>query len=326
MKSLKKKTVYIWMGTIVGLTVILFAVISYFNLQSSAVNAASSVSGGGRPALGMYIQGDMNNPLDKPMDVTKIGSYIYVTDTNHQQVQVYDTSGKFAFKFGKKGTGQGQFQFPYGITGDSQGNVYVADLYNGNISIFTAQGKFVKYFTDDSKKSNFLASPAGLRIYNNKLYVTDIKTNSVFEYSMDGKKLLQFSTATGNTDLLNAPNAVTIDSDNNIYVSDTGNQRLVVYDQNGKFIRIINGSKDGKGASKFVNPRGVGVLPNGTLLMVDNMTHYVYGFDKNGNQKFQFGGIGSDNDQFYLPNGLFVDNNGEVFITDTVNERIAVYN
>lgn len=326
MKSLKKKTVYISMGTIVGLTVILFAAISLFHIQNTAVNAASSITSGGKPALGTYIQGDMSSPLDKPMDVTKIGSDIYVTDTNDQQIQVFDTTGKFVFKFGKKGTGQGQFQFPYGITGDSKGNLYVADLYNGKISVFTAEGKFVKYFTDDNKKSNFLVSPAGLRIYNNKLFVTDIKSNSVYIYSMSGKKLLQLSAASTSDDLLNAPNAVTVDADQDIYVSDTGNARVVEFDKNGKFIRIINGTKNGTGNTKFVNPRGVGVLPDGTLLMVDNMTHYVYGFDKNGNQKFQFGGIGSDNDQFYLPNGLFVDNNGEVFITDTVNERIAVYN
>lgn len=313
------------MGTIVALTVVLFAVISFFHLQNKAVNAASTLKGG-KPALSGYIQGDMSNPLDKPMDATKVGKYIYVSDTNHQQIQVFDSTGKFAFKFGSKGTGEGQFLFPYGITGDSKGNVYVADLYNGKISIFTSEGKFVKYFTDDSKNAGFYASPAGLRIYNNKLFVTDIKSNSVREYSLSGKRLLELTKAAADDDILNAPNAVTIDDEKNIFVSDSGNQRIVKYDKNGKFIGIINGSKDNKGDSKFVNPRGIGVQPNGTLLVVDNMTHYVYGFDQKGKQKFQFGGIGSDNNQFYLPNGLFVDSQGEIFITDTVNERVALYN
>ena len=171
----------------------------------------------------------------------------------------------------------------------------------------------------------FLKAPGGLRIYNNNLFITDIQQNKVFKYTLSGKKLLEISTGTAKDDPLNAPNAITIDHNKNIYVSDTGNQRLLVYDSKGKFIRMINGSKDGKGDSKFVNPRGIGVEPNGTLLMVDNMTHYVYGFDKNGKQIFQFGGLGSEKDQFYLPNGLFVDNKGEVFITDVVNKRIGLY-
>lgn len=322
---MKKKTTYIWMGSIVGLTVILYAVIAFFHLQNNAVNAANALNTG-TPVVSTYITGNMNDPLDKPMDVTKIGSYIYVTDTNHQQVQVFDANGNFAFKFGSKGSKPGQFLFPYGITGDKNGDVYVADLYNGNISIFTPNGKFIKYFTDSKKNPNFLATPAGLRIYNNELYVTDIKSNSVYIYNMSGNKLMQLSYASASDDPLNAPNAVTIDSDNNIYVSDTGDARIVEFDKNGKYIKMINGSKGGTGQTKFVNPRGIGVQPDGTVLMVDNMTHYVYGFDKNGNQRFQFGGIGSANGQFYLPNGLFIDNQGEIFITDTVNARIAVYN
>lgn len=326
MESMKKKTTYIWMGTIVGLTVVLFAALYFFHLQDKSSNVANANSGkGGQPALSNYIQGDMDNPLAKPMDVTEYDQYLYVTDTNHQQVQVFDSKGKFAFKFGQKGTGDGQFQFPYGIAADQKGNIYVADLYNGKISIFTSKGKFVKNFTYDNNNASSLASPAGLRVFNDNLFVTDIKTNRVLEYSLSGKKVLELTVASADDDTLNAPNAIAVDDEKNIFVSDSGNQRLVEYDKNGKFIRIINGSKDGKGDSKFVNPRGIGVL-NGTLLMVDNMTHFVYGFDKEGKQKFQFGGLGSDNNQFYLPNGLFVDSKGKVFITDTVNQRIAQYN
>jgi DNA-binding beta-propeller fold protein YncE len=309
MEGLKKKTTYIWMGTLVGITLVLLSVIYFFHLNDKSEKAAGPSVKAGQPKLGGYIMGDMSNPLDKPMDVTKVGNYVYVSDTNHQQIQAFDSSGKVAFKFGKKGSGDGEFLFPYGITGDNKGN-----------------GKFVKYFTYDTNNAGTLASPAGLRIYNNKLFVTDIKTNRVLEYSLSGEKVLELTTVSSKDDTLNAPNAVTIDDQKNIFVSDSGNQRIVEYDKDGKFIRIINGSNKNKGDSKLVNPRGIGVL-NGTLLMVDNMTHYVYGFDaKTGQKKFQFGGIGSDNNQFYLPNGLYVDSSGKVFITDTVNERIAQYN
>jgi DNA-binding beta-propeller fold protein YncE len=321
---LKKKTTYIWMSAIVVLSVALFAVIYFFQLQDNAVKIASNVKGG-PPTLSYFIQGDLNTPLTKPMDVAKVGEFIYVSDTNNQQVQVFDSSGTPIFKFGKKGSGDGQFQFPYGITGDKDGNVYVSDLYNGKISIFTPKGKFIKYFTDENKKADFVKSPGGLRISGKKIYITDIQQNKVMVYSLDGKKLLEITTATAKDDTLNAPNAVTVDDDQNIYVSDTGNQRLLVFDKNGKFKRLINGSTDGKGDSKFVNPRGIGVLGNGVVLMVDNMTHFVHGFDKDGKQVYQFGGLGSDKEQFYLPNGLFVDEKGEIFITDTVNQRIALY-
>ncbi|WP_042463043.1 6-bladed beta-propeller [Neobacillus dielmonensis] len=321
---MKRKTVYIWMGSIVGLSVILFSAIYFLKLGSNVDNFANKVNGG-QPQFSYFIQGEFKAPLDKPMDVSKIGEYVYVTDTNHKQVQVFDTSGNPIFKFGKEGTGEGEFKFPYGIAGDSKGNVYVADLYNGKISIFSEKGEFKKYFEEKDTSTPAITSPSGLRIFDNKLYVTDIQGKKVMVFNLDGKKLLEITTAAGQDDFLNSPNAVTVDQNKNIYVSDSGNQRVVVYDKKGEFKRTINGSKDAKGQSKFVNPRGIAVDSKGTLFLIDNMTHYVYAFDNKGKQIYQFGGLGAGNDQFYLPNGLYIDEKSELYITDTFNQRVAVY-
>jgi DNA-binding beta-propeller fold protein YncE len=322
---LKKKSVYIWMGTIVTLTMIAFAAIYYFGFQSKVEKAAKIVDPNGAPVFNFMINGEFDKALDKPMDVAKIGSYLYVTDTNHKQVQVFDNAGSSLFQFGKEGSGQGQFKFPYGIAGDKKGNVYVADLYNGNISIFDEKGKFIKYFEEQDKKTKSIQAPAGLRIIGNKIYITDIKSSKVFIFTLDGKKLQEISKGSNEKDILNAPNAVAVDQDDNIYVSDSGNNRVVVYDKKGKYVRIVNGSNDGKGSSVFVNPRGVAVNSKGILYVVNNLTHLVYGFDKEGKKVFSFGGMGDGNEQFYLPNGLYIDNNDQVYITDTLNQRVAVY-
>lgn len=312
------------MGSIVGLTIVLFAVIYFLNLGNKVDTVANSVKSG-PPHFSYFIQGDFKTPLDKPMDVSKIGEYVYVTDTNHKQVQVFDTTGTSIFKFGKEGEGQGEFKFPYGITGDNKGNVYVADLLTGKISIFTKKGEFIKYFEEKDTSSPSIASPGGLRIFDKKLYVTDIEGKKVMVFTLEGKKLLEINSATNKEDLLNSPNAVTVDQDENIYISDSGNQRVVIYDNKGNFKRLLNGNKDGKGDSKFVNPRGLAVDSKGTLYMIDNMTHFVYGFNKKGEQIYQFGGLGAEKEQFFLPNGLYIDEKSQLFITDTFNQRVAVY-
>ncbi|MDR6121605.1 DNA-binding beta-propeller fold protein YncE [Bacillus sp. SLBN-46] len=322
---MKKKTVYIWMGTIVTLTTIVFAAIYFLGLQSELKKTAKIVERNGPPVFNFMINGDIDKSLDKPMDVAKIGSFIYVTDTNHKQVQVFDGAGSPIFQFGKEGSGKGEFKFPYGIAGDKKGNVYVADLYNGNISIFDEKGKFIKYFEEMDKKNKSIESPAGIRIIKEKLYVTDIKKSRLLVYDLKGKKLLELARAKNSKDLLNAPNAVTADKDGNIYVADSGNNRVVVYDKKGNFIRNVNGSKDGKGNSVFVNPRGIAVNSRGILYVVNNLTHFVYGFDEKGKEVFTFGGMGDGNEQFYLPNGLFIDKDDQVYITDTLNQRVAIY-
>ncbi|MEH7179452.1 6-bladed beta-propeller [Neobacillus vireti] len=321
---MKKSTTYIWMSAMVVLSIALFSAITFMDLGPTLkpIVAAANPTDGGEPEFRQSFYGSFEAPLDKPMDVAKIGEFIYVSDTKNTQVQVFDQSGNNVNAFGKKGTEKGQFQFPYGIAGDKDEQVYVADLYNGNISIFTSKGEFIKFFPDNDK---LIQSPGGLRIYDEKLYVTDIKSNKLFIFDLQGKKLMEIGGAGQDEGKFIAPNAVAVDRDNQIYVTDSGNNRVQVFNKDGKFIRIINGSDDGKGTALFVNPRGVAVDSKGTVYVVSNLSHNIYAFDQDGKKVRELGGMGTDNGQLYLPNGLFIDEFGAIYVTDTINQRISVF-
>jgi DNA-binding beta-propeller fold protein YncE len=321
---LKIKTLTLLISTIVTLSVALFAAIYFFNLQDKLKPIVANVDKSGPPKFNQSLYGDFNMPLKKPMDVTKIDELLYVTDAGSQRVQVFDQSGSVVLTFGKLGTKEGELTFPYGISGDKKGNIYVADMANGKISIFNSRGKFIKYF-QETDKNKMITSPGGLRISNDKLYVTDIKKNKLFIFNMQGKKLMELGGAGMDNGKFIAPNAVTIDKDDNIYVSDSGNNRVQVFDKKGKFIKILNGSKDGKGASTLINPRGVAVSSDGTVYIVNNLAHNIYAFDKDGKQLFELGGMGTENDKLYLPNGLFIDDRDTLYVTDTVNQRVSVF-
>jgi DNA-binding beta-propeller fold protein YncE len=144
-------------------------------------------------------------------------------------------------------------------------------------------------------------------------------------FKLNGDKVLEIGGAGAEEGKFLAPNAVTVDDEQQIYVSDSANNRVQVFDKNGKFIRIVNGSKDGKGDTIFLNPRGVAVDSNGTLYVVNNLSHNIYAFDKDGNQKFELGGMGTENGKLYLPNGIFIDDRGTLYVTDTVNQRVCAF-
>ncbi|MEH6992686.1 6-bladed beta-propeller [Neobacillus drentensis] len=320
---MKKTTTYIWMSAMVVLSAALFSGITFLDLGSTLkpiVAQANPTSG--EPEIRQSFYGSFDEPLNKPMDVAKIGELIYVTDTKNNQVQVFDQSGNNVSKFGKAGSEKGQFQFPYGIAGDKDEQVYIADMYNGNISIFTSKGEFIKYFPDEDK---LIQSPGGLRIYDEKLYVTDIKSNKLFIFDLNGKKLMEIGGAGQDEGKFIAPNAVAVDDDNQIYVTDSGNNRVQVFNKDGKFIRIINGSEDGKGTPLFVNPRGVAVDSKGTVYIVSNLSHNIYAYDQDGKKVRELGGMGTENGQLYLPNGLFIDDRDAIFVTDTINQRISLF-
>jgi DNA-binding beta-propeller fold protein YncE len=266
------------------------------------------------------IYGSFDSPLNKPMDVVKVNDLIFVTDTNNQRVQAFDTEYELKFSFGKKGYTKGEFMFPYGIT-TANNQIWVGDLYNKNISIFDMNGKFIKYFTPQGVT---FEGPGGLRIENEKLYMTDLTANKVYVFDLNGKKLLEIKGAFDGLEL-SAPNFVITDG-KDIFVSDSANNRVLKFDSKGNFMLPLNGTKDNSGQAAFINPRGMAVNKDtGTLYIVDKLSHRIHGYDTKGKQKFIFGSFGADNENFILANSIFIDTDGTLYITDTGNNRVTVY-
>ncbi|ODA41994.1 6-bladed beta-propeller [Desulfosporosinus sp. BG] len=326
---MKKNKVYLSMLATFVLVTTVFCYFFLWKDTNLSAQVQKVVNSKAQPVFSEMIYGGFgDDALNKPMDVAVIDQFVYVTDTNNKRVQVFDLGGTPFFKFGKEGTGKGEFKFPYGIAGDKQGQVYVSDLYNGCISIFDSKGKFIKYFAEKDPNEKLIEAPGSLRISGDKLYVTDIKKSKVLVFNMEGKLVKEIGGLGQKAGQFQAPNALTVDKDGNLYVVDTGNQRVQVFDKDYKYVRSINGSANGAGDSIFVNPRGIGVDSRGILYVVSNLTHLVNGFDlsdKTGKKLFSFGGNGESNTQFSLPNGLFVDENDNVYITDSSNQRVAVY-
>lgn len=323
-KTIKRKNVYNSMLLTFFVTTAVF--VYFFYNQTTTIAIPKAINPDGPPVYDRMVYGGFGpDALIKPMDVTVIGDLIYVSDTMNKRVQVFDMDGKPIMKFGKEGKGAGEFRFPYGIDGDGQGNIFVADLYNGCISVHDAKGKFVKFFAENKPEDGILDSPGGLRIIDGKLYVCEIRRSQVYVFDLTGNKLMEIGKMGVNPGEFRAPNGVTADKDGNIYVVDTGNSRVQVFNKDGKFLRIINGAKDGKGSSIFVNPRGIGIDTKGRIYVANNLTNFVVALDKDGKKLFEFGGNGSANTQFALPNGLYVDENDQILITDTINQRVAIY-
>ena len=274
---------------------------------------------GDDPSFVKVIYGKFGSEFDKPMAVTVANNRIYVSDTNNRRVQILDYEGNLVKTFGASGTKPEQFQFPYGLAGDSKGVIYVADLYKGTVAKFDKDGKYLGLFAPKS-----FTAPAGMAIKNDLVYITDVRKNRVQVFDLNGKLVREFGkTGRGNGEFL-APNAITADNEGTVYVTDTGNQRVQIFDKNGKFVRIITGAASKQSGSVFVNPRGIGVDDRGRLYVVSNLTHRLYGFTKAGAQLFNVGGQGEGENQFTLPNGLFIDDLGRVYVTDTANQRIEV--
>ena len=140
---------------------------------------------------------------------------------------------------------------------------------------------------------------------------------------------------------LSEPRGLAVDAQGNIYVADTGNQRIQVFDAQGQ-PKLSFGTL-GNGEGQFNEPRGVAVDAQGNIYVADTWNARVQKFDATG--KFiKSWGTGNDigNSRsammtdgteagnnaaplgFYGPRGVAVDAQGNVFVADTGNKRVVV--
>jgi len=87
---------------------------------------------------------------------------IYSTDYGNHRVQVFNSDGKFLFKFGSKGNGDSQFNYPCGIFVDKRGRIIVVDSDNHRIQVFNSRGEFLFKFGSYGKEDGQFKYPHGV--------------------------------------------------------------------------------------------------------------------------------------------------------------------
>src|SRR3989449_100889 len=143
-------------------------------------------------------------------------------------------------------------------------------------------------------------------------------------------------------DNLNHPSGVAVDGIGNIYAADTLNDRIVVFDPTGKLLESIGSKKlasdnntesDKDKSGELNHPSGVAVDGIGNIYAADTLNDRIVVFDPTGKLLESIGSkkLASDNNtesdkgepgQFKHPFGIAVDNICNIYVADTLNDRI----
>ena len=155
---------------------------------------------------------------------------LYVTDTMAQSIQIFDLEGNFIFSFGKRGNGEGEFNFPTSLAIDQNGNLYVNDSLNFRVQVFTPEGKFLSVFGKHGDGRGEFSSPKGMALdREGHIYVADAIFDSVQIFNKKGELLLYFGEAGHGPGEFWMPTSIFIDQANRIFVADSYNQRIQVF-------------------------------------------------------------------------------------------------
>ena len=262
----------------------------------------------------------------KPMEVAiNQRGEVVVTEWAGHCVTVFSPSGEKLRSFRTYGSGQGQFDSPYGIAVDGEGNILVADYHNYCIQKFTAEGQFLTAVGTEGSGPLQFSYPTGIAFNtsNNKVYVTEHGNQRVQVLNSD----LTFSSTFGKQGSGKGqfiyPCGIACDSTGKVFVADTYNHRIQVFTAEGKFLRMFG--RRGQGRGELDSPWCVAVDTSGMVYVSEEGNHRVSVFTTDGQLVTSFGREGEGPGEFSSPRGLALDNNGVVYVCDRDNNCVQVF-
>jgi DNA-binding beta-propeller fold protein YncE len=240
------------------------------------------------------------------------------------------------------GADANQVNNPHGIEIGPNGNLYVADTRNGRINILSADGEARAVIGSPSTNDqNSIAANGTLRepwsvavAKDGTIFVADTWNHRVQVFDATGKFLRGWghfeqvaSNQPGSPDGFWGPRDITLDSIGNVYVADTGNKRIRVYDQNGTLIRSIGSA--GAGPGLLNEPVGVAIDNNaGRLYVADTWNKRIQVFTLDGSPITSWkvpNWYGASEDTGNRPY-LALDTTGtRLFVTEPDTGRILVW-
>src|SRR5579859_4917428 len=121
----------------------------------------------------------------------------------------------------------------------------------------------------------------------------------------------------------NAPFAIAVDSQGDIFVGDMQNSRIEKFDSTGRFLLQWGGLGHGKG--QFWLPQGVAVDSGGNVFVTDTFNNRIQEFTNSGAFIRTWGTQGTGDGEFQFPAPLAFDSQGDVFVSDGANNRIQKF-
>ena len=167
---------------------------------------------------------DSHDGFYRPTNVAfRQNGNFYVSDGYvNSRVIEFNPMGEFVRKWGRKGTGDGEFNLVHDVAIDSKGRVYVADRNNERIQIFDDTGKFLGKWTD-------IGAPWGL-VYAAKeqaIYMCDGKYNRILKLNLEGQVLGVLSSWGKAPGKLDYAHSITYDpADGSLYTAEIKNWRV----------------------------------------------------------------------------------------------------
>jgi len=248
---------------------------------------------------------------------------LYVADTKVGAIFIFNTETK-AVDFIKNGK-DAHFGRILGLAIDDNDDLFVSDGQLHHVLVFNPKHERQAIIDEG------LVRPGGLAIdtENRFLYVSDVELDQVLVYDVDSHKLLRRIGTTGHKHELTSPGdfampgAMAVDGKGNLYVADTMNNRLEVFDAEGTLVDAYG--KNGDGPKDFARPKGVAIDCDGHIWVTDGALNRVQVFDNKWRLLTYMAGTGTLPGQFSGLLTVTIDKMNRVFTSEMYPGRVQQF-
>jgi sugar lactone lactonase YvrE len=345
----------------IGISFLLFIHLSLIAFAQSGV--ITTYAGQGLATNGVLASGQ---PIGTPSSIAVDNTGGFYVAINSQHLVYYVTAdgrisvvagnGTLGFSGDGGGATSAQLLSPSGLALDAGGNLFISDSGNNRIRKVTPDGIISTLAGTGTADSAGDSGPAALADLNypiglaadgaGNLFIADSSNNRVRKISpvgiittLAGTGAGGFSgdTATATLSQLDHPTGVAVDAAGNVFIADSGNQRIreITTDGNintiaGNGIRGYGGDGGQATSAEFNNPAGLALDSAGNLYIADSYNYRVRKLEGgtittiagNGTAGFSGDNGSATSAALYLPISVSVETSGNLFIADYVSLRV----
>jgi DNA-binding beta-propeller fold protein YncE len=243
--------------------------------------------------------------LPAPVEDVEVDPFGRVwVSADDDSIRVYTpTGGLRLFAFGGTGTGDGEFQTPYGIAFDPSGDVYICDYAGARVQKFTSEGLFLFSWPIPSTNADHVAVDAV-----GDVYVTGYTDFSVHKYTPNGVPVLDWVSAGG------SQTSGVLEVGGIVYVVQWDAPSVEEFTTEGLYL--------GSFAASTLGGTDIELDTLGQLWVADFNNNMIRLFTTDGDPIDSFGSFGTGPGEFNGAIGIGIGLDGSVYIADQYNARI----
>ncbi len=254
--------------------------------------------------------------LDAPFGITISEDTLYVVDHNNHEIKRFTLDGTLVDEIGTN-----VLESPMYVATDS-GFVYVTDAHNF-ICKFRKTGELeAKWGQGKGSGDGEFDLPTGIAVDSNYVYVVDSRNLRIQKFDKVWGPLSSNKNSYSQWSIPSKSRGMTITGDT-LYVSCNFDNSIKVYGTTGNSLGPI-GKGEGVRDGYLVDPCDIAVYGD-YVFVADTDNNRIQKFTKSNNFVIRWGCMGSYPCQFNKPQGIAIDNDGNIYVVDTVNNRIQKF-